>query len=139
MAAADDDTLYARLGGPEGLRKAVEEFYRRVLLDPQLDSYFAHLDETALRSLRWHMVAFLSAAAGGPPRYGGRELREAHANLAIADEAFDRVAAHLLETLEHLGVAEEDRASVLAAVAPTKPLIVGEVAARAPVTPPRRT
>ena len=60
----------------------------------------------------------------GPNRYTGREMRAAHAHLGITSQAFDRVATHLLDTLIDLGVADQDRASVLAAVAPLKPLII---------------
>jgi hemoglobin len=103
-----------------------------VLPDPLLARYFAHLDETALKHLRWHMIAFLAAATGGPNRYTGREMRAAHAHLGITSQAFDRVATHLLDTLIDLGVAGQDRASVLAAVAPLKPLIIHQPRRRGP-------
>jgi hypothetical protein len=66
MAEPNLAILYSRLGREVGLKKAVEDFYRRVLPDPLLAYYFAQLDETALKHRCWHLIAFLAAATGAP-------------------------------------------------------------------------
>jgi hemoglobin len=122
--AQTGDTLYDQLGRDGGLEAVVEELYRRVLPDPLLAPYFAHLDGDARRRLRRHMTAFLAAATGGPDRYQGRELDRAHAGLGVTAVAFERVAAHLDDALRHCGVDDAKRAAILGAVAPLRPLIV---------------
>jgi hemoglobin len=109
-------SLYERIQYAGGLRRLVNSFYPRVLADPQLMAYFKHLDDLDLQWLRWHMLTLLVVAAGGPSRYEGRDLREAHADLHITGEAFDRVAWHLQQALQELEVRPEDRHAILAAV-----------------------
>ena len=94
-------SIYQQLGQEHGISTAVDEFYRRVLDDPDLQPYFTGVD---LPSLRRHQVLLLSQVTGGPARYEGRDLHEAHAHLGVTGEHFDRVVAHLAATLEHLGV-----------------------------------
>ena len=61
-------SVYESLGAEVGIRKAVDEFYDRVVADPRLVGYFSGVDMTALRR---HQVGMLSAATGGPRRYTG--------------------------------------------------------------------
>src|ERR1700750_1152744 len=42
-------TLYHALGEDVGIRSVVDDFYGRVLADPQLSPYFASVDMTAVR------------------------------------------------------------------------------------------
>ena len=78
--------------------------------------YFKHLDDEQLKGLRWHMLTLLAVVTGGPSKYQGRDLHQAHAELQITGEAFDRVAGHLRHTLEDLEVRDEDQQAILAAV-----------------------
>jgi hemoglobin len=109
-------SLYQRIRYAGGLRRLVDGLYPRVLADPLLLSYFKHLDDDDLRWLRWHMLTLLAVVTGGPSKYGGRDLREAHAHLHITGEAFDRVLWHLQRTLRKLEVEPQDEQAVLAAV-----------------------
>jgi hemoglobin len=95
-------TLYDEIGGAAAVRMAVTVFYRRVLNDPALASWFADVNLTRLRA---HQQAFLTAAMGGPDLFTGRDMAVAHAGLAVTDEAFDRIVSHLAATLRDLGVA----------------------------------
>lgn len=94
-------SVYELLGREHGIRTAVDRFYERVLADPQLADYFTGVD---MNRLRWHQVTLLSTVTGGPATYEGRDLGEAHAHLDISGADFDRVVAHLDDTLEELGV-----------------------------------
>jgi hemoglobin len=109
-------SLYQRIQYAGGLRRLVNGLYRRVLADPLLMAYFKHLNEQDLQWLRWHMLTLLAVVAGGPSAYQGRDLHEAHADLHITGEAFDRVAWHLQRTLQDLEVQQEDQQAILAAV-----------------------
>src|SRR5688572_27919999 len=95
-------SLYQRIEYAGGLRRLVDKLYPRVLADPLLLVYFKHLNEQDLQWLRWHMLTLLAVVAGGPSAYQGRDLHEAHADLHITGEAFDRVLWHLQRTLQEL-------------------------------------
>ncbi len=96
--------VYEQLGGPDGVRTAVTVFYNRIIADEQLGRWFEGID---LDRLKAHQRAFLTAAFGGPQVFSGRGLREAHADLAITDAAFDAMVSTLLTSLADLGVAKE--------------------------------
>jgi hemoglobin len=109
-------SVYERIRHAGGLRRLVNNLYPRVLADPSLMRYFKHLDDERLKGLRWHMLTLLAVVTGGPSKYQGRDLHEAHAELHITGEAFDRVTWHLQRTLQDLEVREEDQRAILAAV-----------------------
>jgi hemoglobin len=109
-------SLYQRIQYAGGLRRLVDKLYPRILADPSLLSYFKHLDDQRLKGLRWHMLTLLAVVTGGPSKYQGRDLHQAHAHLHITGEAFDRVLSHLQATLQELEVKQDDQERVLAAV-----------------------
>ncbi len=109
-------SVYERIRHAGGLRRLVDNLYPRVLADPSLTRYFKHLDDEGLKGLRWHMLTLLAVVTGGPTKYAGRDLHEAHADLHITEDAFDRVVWHLQATLQELEIQQEDQQAILAAV-----------------------
>ena len=108
-------SLFDRLGGAPAVQAATEVFYRKVLADPVLASYF---DDVDMDRQIAKQAAFLTMALGGPNNYSGRDLRAAHAGLAgLSDEHVDRVIMHLAETLRELGVGNSDIAEAGAVAA----------------------
>jgi hemoglobin len=116
-----DTTLNYAIGGQPAVMAAVEEFYRRVLADPTLAPYFAGIP---LQRLKGHQAAFFAMALGGPARYRGRSMQEAHAGHGITDADFDRVAGHLVATLAALGVDGGTISRIVGHVAPLRAEIV---------------
>jgi hemoglobin len=117
-------SLYQRIGHVGGLLWLVNTLYLRVLADPVLMSYFKHLDDQDRQWLRWHMLTLLAVVTGGPTKYQGRDLHDAHADLHITEEAFDRVVWHLQATLQELEAQEEDQQAILAAVQARRDAVV---------------
>jgi hemoglobin len=111
-----ESSLYQRIGHAGGLLWLVNTLYLRVLADPLLMSYFKHLDDQDRQWLRWHMLTLLAVVTGGPSKYEGRDLHEAHADLHITEKAFDQVVWHLQATLQELEIQQEDQQAILAAV-----------------------
>lgn len=109
-------SLYQRIRHAGGLRRLVDKLYPRVLADPSLLFYFKHLDDEGLKGLRWHMLTLLAVVTGGPTKYQGRDLHDAHAHLHITGDDFDRVLWHLQATLQELEVDQSDQQAILAAV-----------------------
>jgi len=114
-------TLYETLGAEGGIRKAVGDFYTRVVADPDLADYFDGVD---MVSLRRHQTDMLVAATGGPQRYTGQDMAEAHGGLQITDAAFDKVVGHLGATLTAAGAGDDTIGAVVAALSPLRPAIV---------------
>jgi hemoglobin len=117
-------SLYQRIGHAGGLLWLVNTLYLRVLADPLLMSYFKHLDDQDRQWLRWHMLTLLAVVTGGPTKYEGRDLHQAHADLHITEKAFDQVVWHLQATLQELEAQEEDQQAILAAVQARRDAVV---------------
>jgi hemoglobin len=114
-------SIYDSIGGAPAVHAAVDDFYARVLADPQLAPFFTNAD---LQHLKAHQRAFIAAAIGGSEIYAGRDMASAHAGLAITDADFDTVVAHLVDTLAGLGVPEETIGQIGSALAPLRSDIV---------------
>ena len=104
-------SIYEQLGQENGIRTAVDDFYGRVLDDPELKPYFDGVDMARLRS---HQALLLIQVTGGPAVYEGRDLAAAHRGLSITSADYERVVGHHAATLSALGVA---------------PAVIGDVAA----------
>jgi hemoglobin len=114
-------SLYEVVGGGDALKLAVDRFYERVVADPQLTHYF---DGQDIPRIKRHQVLLLSQVLGGPAEYTGRQLGEAHAQLAITDPDYDRVVDHLVGTLRDLAVDHSVVSAVEGVVAGVKRDIV---------------
>jgi hemoglobin len=114
-------SIYDSIGGGPAVRVAVDDFYARVLADPQLAPFFTGVD---LQHLKAHQRAFIAAAIGGSEIYQGRDMAAAHAGLAITDADFGAVVAHLVDTLAGLGVPGETIGHIGGALAPLRGDIV---------------
>jgi hemoglobin len=119
-----ESSLYQRIGYAGGLLWLVNTLYLRILDDPLLIPYFKLLDDQDRRWLRWHMLTLLAMVTSGPSKYQGRDLHEAHADLQITQEAFDRVAFHLQESLKELSVRPEDEQAILSEVLARRDAVV---------------
>ncbi|RAK56295.1 group 1 truncated hemoglobin [Phenylobacterium soli] len=99
-------SLFERLGGAAAVEAAVELFYRKVLADERINSFFQGVDmKRQARSQR----AFLTMLMGGPNSYTGANLRSGHQRLkGLNDGHFDAVVEHLAATLKELGAADAD-------------------------------
>ena len=113
--------LYEVVGGTDALKLAVDRFYERVVADPQLAHYFEGQD---IPRIKRHQVLLLSQVLGGPAEYSGRQLGEAHAQLAVTSPDYDLVVDHLVGTLRDLDVHDSVVSAVEGVVAGVKRDIV---------------
>ena len=110
---------YDVVGGGPAVSAVVNDFYERVLGDPQLAPYFEGVD---LARLKRHQV--LLQVLGGPADYDGRPLDQAHAGLGISHDDLAAVASHLVAAMREAGVPEDILIRAIAVVASTEPDIV---------------
>lgn len=95
--------VYDQIGGAAAVDAAVDIFYRRVLGDPLISHFFDTVD---MDRQIGKQKAFLTMAFGGPNKYSGKDMREAHRHMKIQEEHFSAVAGHLQGTLQELNVAD---------------------------------
>ncbi len=113
-------SLFERVGGAAAVEAAVDLFYRKVLADPKINSFFESVDMDEQRAKQ---KSFLTMVFGGPNTYSGKDLRTAHASLVargLDGGHFDAVAGHLQATLNELGVATDVVQEIMTTAAGTR-------------------
>jgi hemoglobin len=105
-------SLYEQIGGADGIARLVDVFYSRVLADPDLKRFFAGVEMAKLRRMQGELF---SAALGGPQRYSGRPMAQAHRHLKIGLQDYQRFIRHLFDTLDDagFGLSERERYEVV--------------------------
>jgi hemoglobin len=121
MTAADQVSIYESIGGAAALAAVVDDFYLRVLADPQLTGFFAGVN---MQKLKGRQVEFFAAALGGPDLYQGSSMRKVHAGRGISQADFDKVAFHLVAALTAAGVPAEMIARIAETITPLSADIV---------------
>jgi hemoglobin len=106
-------SLYERIGGEESIAKLVDHFYAKVVADPEIGYYFTHVPMGKLIPMQRE---FFAMATGGPALYSGRPLSEIHRPLAISRREFARFTEHLIETLQEIGIDEQDTYEIIAKI-----------------------
>ncbi|TVT20985.1 group 1 truncated hemoglobin [Amycolatopsis acidiphila] len=119
-------SIYEQIGGQEALIAVVDDFYDRVLADPELAVFFKGTNMPRLKGMQ---VEFFAAALGGPDEYRGRSMKEVHRGRGIAQRHFDLVAKHLIDALSGAGVPQETVDTIIGAIAPLADDIVSTSAA----------
>ena len=120
-AECEPVSIYEAIGGRAALGAAVDNFYGRLIADPELAPFFP--DGVGVRH-RAYVVTVLGEALGGPERYRGPDLAGAHRDLGITDAQFDRAAGHLSGTLDELAVPRPLTDQIIGIVAGLRPVIV---------------
>jgi hemoglobin len=98
MAAA---TLYDDLGGEPALRAILQSLYDKLFADIMVGFLFAGKDKAQIVE---HQVWFTARFLGGPSRYTGRPLPDAHAALPLLPGHVDRRHHLLRQTLAEYNV-----------------------------------
>lgn len=117
-----EPTLMDKLGGVAALKTAVEEFYKRILSDPELAIFF---ENTSMTALKMHQLAFMKIAFTQIPDDLDvpKLMKEKHAPLfekGLNASHFDKVASHFANTLKHLNVASDLVDECVSVIAPLR-------------------
>src|SRR3954471_24332311 len=100
-------SLFDQLGGESAVEAAVDNFYRRVLVDDRIARFF---DDVDMDRQSAKQKAFLTMVLGGPAHYTGLDMRRGHLHLiarGMNDDHVDTVIELLGQTLAELGVKPE--------------------------------
>ena len=95
--ASQQETLYARMGGYDGIARLVDRAFPRVAAHPQLRRFFqGHSRDSQMRQ-RQRIVDILCAATGGPCLYTGAPMPSVHRGLGITADDW-RVFMQIIST-----------------------------------------
>jgi hemoglobin len=114
-------SLYQRLGGRPAITAVVNDFVGNVARDKRINRFFANTDILRLKRL---LVQQICAGSGGPCRYEGRSMREAHRGLNIRNRHFDALVQDLVGSLNKFNVGPREQRELLALLGPMRRDIV---------------
>src|SRR5262245_4126692 len=103
--AAQDKSLYQRLGGKSAIEAVVKDLAGRALADARIKQKFAKSDPDRLVS---SLVQQICAATGGPCKYTGRSMKDAHRNMGVTDGEFNALVEDLTASLDHFKVGAKE-------------------------------
>lgn len=122
-------SLYSRLGGAYAIAAVVDDFVDRLLVDRVVTgnaAVVAHLPAAHIAGLKFQVTALVCEATGGPEKYAGKSMRDAHQGMRISAAEWDAMARVFQTTLDQFGVPAAEQGELLAIVGTTRSDIVEE-------------
>lgn len=120
-AQTGSDALYQSLGGKTGISTFVNSFVAIVLDDVRINKAFKETDTERLTSLLTEQFCELS---GGPCKYSGRSMAEAHKDMQATNAHFNALAEDLQIAMEKHEVPSSVQNKLIAKLAPMQRPIV---------------
>jgi hemoglobin len=102
-----EQSLYDRIGGMNALSMVVDRFSDEIVKNPKLNvnpELKEWNEKGQLPGLKFRRTLWLCETAGGPFKYMGKPMGEAHEDLHITSEEFDEVGAEIARALDHFKV-----------------------------------
>ena len=122
--AAEQQSLYERLGGYDTISEIIDEFLKKMFTDPQVGKYFIGMGTDTREQLRQKNKLLMCKNTGGPCKIINREMKLAHAGLGVTDSDWQVTVSHLAGTLESLKVGEQEQRELLLMISRLKEYIV---------------
>jgi len=119
--AAQEKSLYERLGGKAAITAVVDDFVGRVAADNRINSFFATTD---IPRFKMNLVNQICEASGGPCKYTGRDMKTTHHGMGITNAQFDALVGDLVATLDKFKVPEKEKSELLSVLGPMRKDIV---------------
>jgi hemoglobin len=119
-------SLYNRLGGKKAITAVVDEFVKNCATDDRINSFFKDTaaDPKRLAAFKQKLVDQICEASGGPCKYKGKNMKDAHRNMGVKDEHFNALVEDLVKALDKFKVGEKEKNELLGALGPMKADIV---------------
>ena len=121
----NQQTLFERVGGKQAIAELIDDFYDRVVADPELKPFFKNVSMDKLRRMQRE---FFSAALDGPIIYTGRPLRYVHHGRGITKHHFSLYVGHLMTTLQGFALKEQDLQDIISRINTYADEITGDAA-----------
>jgi hemoglobin len=115
--------LYDRLGGQGAIQAVVDDFIANVAADARINKRFANAD---IPRLKTKLVEQICEASGGPCKYTGATMLDAHRGMNITDAEFTALVEDLVKSLDKFKVPSQEKTELLTALGGMKSQIVGK-------------
>jgi hemoglobin len=118
---AGGKSLYDRLGGMDAIKAVVSDFIDTQAADPKLQHFYAKTDT---KYLKGQISDFICQASGGPCKYTGMDMKDAHDGRHVHEADFNVTVGNLVSVLNKYKVPDAEQKELLALLGPLKPDIL---------------
>jgi len=115
--------LYDRLGGKPAITAVVDDFIGNVAGDTRINRRFANANIPRLKMM---LVDQICEATGGPCKYSGQSMLDAHRGMNITDAEFTALVEDLVKSLDKFKVPAQEKTELVSALGGLTPQIVGK-------------
>lgn len=112
-----DDSLYQALGERVGIQRIVEGMLLNVAKDPRIVEHFRKVDIVRLRD---KLVEHLCVDSGGPCRYTGDSMAEAHKGQDLTRSDFNALVENLIAAMDAEKIPVPTQNRLIARLAPMR-------------------
>ena len=119
-----ENSLYHRMGGYEVIVEVVDDFLVQLRQDKAFDRFGGGRSQNSLARTRQLVLDQICNLTGGPCAYIGRDMKSAHAGLAITDAEWDSAVKKFEVSLDKFKVAEQEHKEFIAMIQKLKPDVV---------------
>jgi hemoglobin len=123
-AAAQEKSLYQRLGGYDAIAAVSDEFIGRLASDQQTKKFFAVFSTDSKTRIRQLVIDLICKSTGGPCAYIGRDMKTSHAGAGITKSDWDHSLKIFGEVLNKFKVPEKEQKELSALLGPLEKDIV---------------
>ena len=127
-APIDNESLFERLGGTEGLTKIVDDIVEAHMKNPAIqDIFLPYKDQPKrLAKIKQHTVDFFSAGSGGPAKYKGRDMTTTHKGMSTTAAEYMHVVDDIMMVLDNHKMSDQTKKDVLYITWSLKYMIIGK-------------
>jgi hemoglobin len=111
---AGGKSLYDRLGAKDAITGIVDDFVANVAQDKRINQFFTNAD---IPGFKQKLVDQICEVSGGPCHYTGKDMKTAHAGMAIKDADFSALVEDLKKSLDKFRVEPKEQKDLLDALA----------------------
>ncbi|MFZ6843173.1 group I truncated hemoglobin [Undibacterium sp. RuTC16W] len=123
VAQTAPDAVYQDLGGKTGISKIVGDFLPIVLADTRINAAFK---DTDMERLALMLTEQFCEVSGGPCKYSGKNMTEAHKGMNVTNAQFNALAEDLQIAMEKNNIPSSVSNKLVAKLAPMQRPIVSK-------------
>lgn len=120
----DQNSLYERLGGYDGITLFANDLLSRLQPDSQLGRFWKNRGDDGLAREKQLLIDYLCSVTGGTIYYTGRDMKLSHQGMKISDSDWTIFLEHAGATMAALEVPKQECDEVVAFVLSLKEDIV---------------
>jgi hemoglobin len=121
VAPPKDDSLFKALGGEEKIAAFTKDFVSIIKEDPKIGKFFEGVN---LERLAQQLTRQFIDLSGGPAKYAGRDMAEAHAQMGVSNGDFNKLAEDLELAMDRAAIDYATQTRLIAILAPMQKSVV---------------